>query len=446
MFESLTQKLQGVFQRLRGKGTLREADVAEALREIRLALLEADVNFRVVKDLVARIKERAVGEEILESLTPAQQVVGIVNEELCRVLGGDEDARLSFAPQPPTVFLIVGLQGSGKTTFCAKLGSLLRRQGRRPVIAACDIYRPAAIKQLQVIAEQVQVPVFTLGDRQDVVDIARAAMAAAAAEGRDPVIIDTAGRLHVDEAMMDEVARLERALGPQEVLLVLDAMTGQDAVNVASQFSERLGITGYVLTKLDGDARGGAAISVRAVAGRPIKFVGTGERPEAIELFQPERMASRILGMGDVLSLVEKAQSFVDEKAARELEKKIRANRFDLDDFLSQLQQVRKMGPLDELLAALPGFSRLAQKPEVDEGQLNRFQAIIQSMTREERQEPGVINGSRRRRIARGSGTSVQEVNRLLNQFAEMRKLFHEMNEVQSGRKRFHPARMMLMR
>jgi signal recognition particle subunit SRP54 len=446
MFESLSQKLQDVFQRLRGKGTLREADVAEALREIRLALLEADVNFRVVKDLVGRIKERAVGQEILESLTPAQQVVGIVHEELMAVLGGEE-GKLTFAPQPPTVMLVVGLQGSGKTTFCAKLGALLRRQGRRPLIAACDIYRPAAIKQLQVVAEQVQVPVFTLGDRPDVVDIARAAMAAASSEGRDTVIVDTAGRLHVDEQMMQEVQRLEAALRPQEVLLVLDAMTGQDAVNVASTFTERLGVTGYVLSKMDGDARGGAAISIRAVAGKPIKFVGVGEKPEALEPFHPDRMASRILGMGDIVSLFEKAQQTFDEKQARELEKRIRANQFDLEDFLSQLQQVRRMGPLEELLASLPFFGKGgAPKPEVDESELDRFQAIIQSMTRDERRDPAMINGSRRRRIARGSGTSVQEVNRLLNQYAQMRKMFHDMNEVQSGRKRLNPAHMMFMR
>jgi len=446
MFDSLASKLQDVFQRLRGKGTLRESDVAEALREIRLALLEADVNFRVVKDLCARIRERAVGHEILESLTPGQQVVGIVHEELCAVLGGDADTRLQFAPQPPTVIMAVGLQGSGKTTFSAKLGALLRRQGRRALIAACDIYRPAAIKQLQVIGEQVQVPVFTLGDRQDVVDIARAALAAATSEGRDTVIVDTAGRLHVDEEMMAEVERLEAALQPQEVLLVLDAMTGQDAVNVATRFTERLGVSGFVLTKMDGDTRGGAAISIRAVAGKPIKFVGVGEKPEALEPFQPERMANRILGMGDVLSLVEKAQGLIDEKQARELEKKIRANQFDLDDFLSQLQQVRKMGPLEDLLGALPFFGKGAPKPEVDEGELNRFQAIIQSMTRAERQEPAVINGSRRRRIARGSGTSVQDVNRLLSQFAQMRKMFHEINEVQAGRKRLPMGRMPFMR
>src|SRR5437764_4419116 len=418
MFDSLASKLQDVFQRLRGKGTLRESDVAEALREIRLALLEADVNFRVVKDLCARIKERAVGRDIMESLTPGQQVVGIVHDELCAVLGGGPEAhldgRLQFAPQPPTVMMAVGLQGSGKTTFCAKLGNLLRRQGRRPLIAACDIYRPAAIKQLQVIGEQVQVPVFTLGDRQDVVDIARAALASAASEGRDTVIIDTAGRLHVDEEMMAEVERLEAALRPQEVLLVLDAMTGQDAVNVASRFTERLGVTGFVLTKLDGDTRGGAAISIRAVAGKPIKFVGVGEKPDAIEPFHPDRMASRILGMGDVLTLIEKAEMVIDEKRALELEKKLRTNRFDLEDYLEQIQQMRKMGPLEQILKAIPGFSALQgkQKMEIDEKQFNRVQAIIQSMTREERREPSLVNGSRRRRIAAGSGTTVQEGNR----------------------------------
>lgn len=445
MFESLSQKLQDVFQRLRGKGTLREADVTEALREVRLALLGADVNFRVARNLEARIKERAVGQEILESLTPAQHVVGIVHEELQAVLG-EEAAAIQFAPKPPTVILIVGLQGSGKTTLCAKLGALLRRQGRRPLIAACDIYRPAAIKQLQVLGEQVQVPVFTLGDRQDVVDIARAALGAAATEGRDVVIVDTAGRLHVDEQMMAEVERLEQALQPQEVLLVLDAMTGQDAVNVATTFTTRLNVSGFVLTKLDGDTRGGAAISIRAVAGKPIKFVSVGEKPDTLEPFHPERMASRILGMGDVVSLFEKAHAQFDEQKARDLEKKIRTNTFDLDDYLNQLQEVRRMGPIQELLSSLPVFGKMAQKPEVDERELNHVQAIIQSMTKEERHNPSVLNGSRRRRIARGSGTSVQEVNQLLNQFAQMRRMFHDMNEIQSGRKRAGAGRLPFMR
>ncbi|MBI3912122.1 MAG: signal recognition particle protein [Armatimonadetes bacterium] len=442
MFESLTQKLQGVFQRLRGKGTLKEQDITEALREVRLALLEADVNFRVARDLCARIKEKAVGQEVLESLTPSQQVIKIVHEELCALLGEDE-SRLQYASRPPTVILMVGVQGSGKTTTCAKLAHLIRRQGRRSMLVACDIYRPAAIKQLEVVGAQVGVPAFTLGDRTDVVDIARAAVERAREQGVDVLIVDTAGRLHVDQVMMDEVARLEEALQPQEALLVLDAMTGQDAVNIASEFAGRLNITGFILTKLDGDTRGGAALSVRAVSGKPIKFVGVGEKPEMLEPFHPERMASRILGMGDVLSFIERAQQVVDEKEALALEKKIRANRFDLEDFLGQLQNVRKMGPLEQVLGSLPFFGgRTLSAEDVDETELVRFQAIIQSMTREERRDPSILNGSRRRRIARGSGTGVQDVNRLLNQYQQMRKLFQQMNQIESGRKRPHPLRM----
>jgi signal recognition particle subunit SRP54 len=433
MFNSLAQKLQGVFGRLRGKGTLREQDVSDALREVRLALLEADVNFRVVKDLVARIKERAVGVEVLESLTPAQQVIKIVNEELCAVLGEDE-SRIQYASRPPSVILMVGLQGSGKTTTCGKLAALVRRQGRRPMMVACDIYRPAAIRQLQVVGEGVKVPVHADTDSRDVVKIAQDGLRAAQAAQCDVVIVDTAGRLHVDEEMMGEVERLATTLQPSETFLVLDSMTGQDAVNVATQFTERLNVTGFVLTKLDGDTRGGAAISIRAVTGKPIKFVGVGEKADALEPFHPDRMASRILGMGDVLSLIERAQSAVDEKSALELEKKLRANKFDLDDFLSQMVQVRKMGPLDQLLAALPGFS--GADVQIDEKGLNRTQAIIQSMTRQERRDPEILNGSRRRRIARGSGTSVQEVNQLLKQFNEMRHMFSAFSKQKHGKKR----------
>jgi signal recognition particle subunit SRP54 len=447
MFESLSDKLQTVFKRLRGKGSLTEADVAEALREVRLALLEADVNFRVVKDFIARVKERAIGQDVLESLTPAQMVVKIVDEELTAILGGEE-ARINFAPRPPTVIMMVGLQGSGKTTHCAKLGSLLRKQGRRPLLAACDIYRPGAIKQLQVVGEQVQTPVFTLGDKQDPVGIARAAVQHAVENGHDVVIIDTAGRLHIDEQMMEEVARIQASLQPQEILLVLDAMTGQDAVTVAQEFTGRLGVTGFILTKLDGDTRGGAAISIRAVAGQPIKFVGVGEKPDAIETFHPDRMASRILGMGDVLSLIEKAEAVIDEKRAMELERKLRTNHFDLEDYLEQIQQMRKMGPLDQILNSIPGFSALQgkQKMEIDEKQFNRVQAIIQSMTREERHDPSIINGSRRRRIAAGSGTTVQEVNRLLNQFGQMRKMLHGIAEMERGGKRPRGFQLPFMR
>jgi signal recognition particle subunit SRP54 len=437
MFESLSDKLQDVFKRLRGKGSLTEADVSEALRQVRLALLEADVNFRVVKEFVARVKERAVGKDVLESLTPAQMVIKIVNEELTAVLGGEE-ARIEFAPRPPTIIMIVGLQGGGKTTHCAKLANLLRKQGRRPLLAACDIYRPGAIKQLQIVGEQVQTPVFTLGDKQDPVGIARAAVQHAAENGHDVLIVDTAGRLHIDEQMMEEVERIQAAIQPHEVLLVLDAMTGQDAVNVATEFTGRLAVTGFILTKLDGDTRGGAAISIRAVAGQPIKFVGVGEKPDAIEPFHPDRMASRILGMGDVLTLIEKAEAVIDEKRAMELEKKLRTNRFDLEDYLEQIQQMQKMGPLEQILNSIPGFSALQakQKVEIDEKQFNRVQAIIQSMTREERHEPSIINGSRRRRIAAGSGTTVQEVNRLLNQFAQMRKALAGIAEMERSGKR----------
>lgn len=446
MFNSLSAKLQGVFSRLRGKGTLREQDVADALREVRLALLEADVNFRVVKDLIARIKERAVGAEVLESLTPAQHVIKIVNEELCAVLGEDE-SRINYSHKPPTVILMVGLQGSGKTTTCGKLAAMVRKQGRRPLMVACDIYRPAAIKQLQVVGEGLKVPVYADEAQRDVVRIAQAGLQAAQAQQCDVVIVDTAGRLHVDDDMMSEVQRLEQALKPAETLLVLDSMTGQDAVTVATTFTERLTVSGFILTKLDGDTRGGAAISIRAVTGKPIKFAGVGEKSDALEAFHPSRMASRILGMGDVLSLIEKAQGAVDEKAALEIEKKIRANRFDLEDFLSQLQQVRKMGPLQEILAALPGFGGGNQPPpEIPEKELNRFQAIIQSMTREERRDPGMLNGSRRRRIARGSGTSVQEVNRLLKQFNDMRTVFSSINKMQTGKRKSPFGRMPFMR
>jgi signal recognition particle subunit SRP54 len=447
MFESLSDKLQNVFKRLRGKGSLTEADVNEALREVRLALLEADVNFRVVKDFIARVKERAVGQDVLESLSPAQMVVKIVDEELTAILGGEE-ARINFAPRPPTILLMVGLQGSGKTTHCAKLAHLLRKQGRRPLLCACDIYRPGAIKQLQVVGEQVQTPVFTLGDRQDPVGIARAAVQHAAENGHDVLIVDTAGRLHIDEPMMEEVERIQAAIQPAEVLLVLDAMTGQDAMNVATEFMKRLPVTGFILTKLDGDARGGAAISIRAVAGQPIKFVGVGEKPDAIEPFRPDRMASRILGMGDVLTLIEKAEAVIDEKRAMELEKKLRTNRFDLQDYLEQIQQMRKMGPLEQILAAIPGFSALQakQKLEIDEREFVRIQAIIQSMTAEERHEPSIINGSRRRRIAAGSGTTVQEVNRLLNQFGQMRKALHGIAEMERSGKRPRGFQLPFMR
>ncbi len=446
MFQSLSQKLTGIFQKLRGKGTLREQDVTDALREVRLALLEADVNFKVVKDLIGRIRERAVGAEVLESLTPAQHVIGIVNEELCAILGEDE-SRIRFASKPPTVILMVGLQGSGKTTTCGKLAAHVRRLGRRSLLVACDVYRPAAIRQLQVVGEGIKTPVHADLNEQDVVRIAKAGIRSALEQQCDVVIVDTAGRLHVDEQMMDEVVRLQQELEPDEVFLVLDAMTGQDAVNVATTFTERLNVSGFILTKLDGDTRGGAAISIRAVTGKPIKFVGVGEKSDALEPFHPTRMASRILGMGDVLSLIERAQGAVDEKAALDFEKRLRANQFDLQDFLGQLQQVRRMGPIDQILAALPGMGGANMpKPDIDEREMVRFQAIIQSMTLVERRQPELLNGSRRRRIARGSGTSVQEVNRLLKQFDQMRSMFSQIHKIQSGKKRFPGLRMPLGR
>ncbi|HEY3298725.1 MAG TPA: signal recognition particle protein [Armatimonadota bacterium] len=433
MFESLSEKLQDVFKKLRGKGTLSEQDVTEALREVRLVLLEADVNFRVVKDFVSRVRERAVGSEILESLSPAQHVIKIVNEELVALLGGEETA-LKLAPKPPTVIMLAGLQGAGKTTTAGKLANLLRKQGRKPLLVAADIYRPAAIKQLQVLGEQLNIPVFTLGDRQDPVSIAKAALGSAASNGNDVVILDTAGRLHIDEQLMAELTQIKSAVSPNEILLVVDAMTGQDAVNVAQQFNSALEVNGFIVTKLDSDARGGAALSIKAVTGKPIKFAGIGEKLDALEPFYPERMASRILGMGDVLSLIEKAEAAVDQKKAEELEKKFRENKFDFEDYLDQIQQMRKMGPLDQILEMIPGLNAKKMKDvDIDERQVYRIEAIIRSMTAEERHHPEILNASRRRRIARGSGTSIQDVNRLVNQFDQMKKMMRELSEMEQG-------------
>ena len=435
MFESLSEKLQNVFKRLRGKGALSEADVNEALREVRLVLLEADVNFRVVKDFIVRVRERAVGREVLQSLTPAQQVVKIVNEELTSLLGGSE-VGIKLAAKPPTIIILAGLQGSGKTTTAAKLANTLRKQGRKPLLVAADIYRPAAIKQLQVLGSQIGIPVFTLGDKQDAVSIGKAAVGSAQSSGQDVVILDTAGRLHIDEQMMDELKRLKAALSPDEVLLVVDAMTGQDAVNVAEQFNQALEVDGFIVTKLDSDARGGAALSIKAVTGHPIKYAGVGEKLDALEPFHPERMASRILGMGDVLSLIEKAEAAMDQQKVEELERKLRENRFDFEDYLEQLRQMRKMGPLDQLLGMIPGLNPKQMKGvEIDENQIGKVEAIICSMTREERHHPEVMNGSRRRRIAAGSGTSVQEVNRLMNQFEQMRKMIRDLADMEQGRR-----------
>lgn len=443
MFENLSGKLQSVFKKLRSKGTLSEQDVNDALREVRLALLEADVNFRVVKDFIARVRERAVGQEVLGSLTPTQEVVRIVNEELTKLLGGSE-AGLDLSPKPPTVIMLAGLHGSGKTTAAVKLANLMRRQGRKPLLVAADVYRPAAIKQLQVLGEQLGIPVFTLGDKKDPVDIAKAALGSAASNGHDVLILDTAGRLHIDEELMAELARVKSAVSPREILLVVDAMTGQDAVNVAEQFNQALEVDGFIVTKLDGDARGGAALSIKAVTGKPIKFAGVGEKLDALEPFHPERMASRILGMGDALSLIEKAEAALDEKKAEELERKLRENKFDFQDYLDQLQQMRNMGPLDQLLGMIPGFSAKSavggQGIEIDEHQLGRVEAIIRSMTKQERRHPEILNGSRRHRIANGSGTSVQEVNRLVNQFNQMKKMIRELTEFEQGSRRQRPS------
>lgn len=425
MFDSLADKLQGVFRRLRNKGALTEQDVADALREVRLVLLEADVNLKVAKEFTARVKDRAVGDQILEGLNAPQQVIKIVDEELTALLGGSQ-APLTFADRPPTVYMLCGLQGAGKTTHAGKLAALLRKQGRNPMLVAADVYRPAAIKQLQVVGEHVKTPVFTLGEKADPVEIARQAVAAASAGGNDVVIVDTAGRLQIDEPLMDELRRIKAAVEPQEILLVVDAMTGQQAVNVAEAFNDVLTIDGFILTKLDGDTRGGAALSIKSITGKPIKFVGVGEKMEALEVFHPDRMASRILGMGDVLTLIEKAEAALDEKKALEFEKKLRQNKFDFDDYLDQMRQMRKMGPLDQILGMIPGLGgNLGKMPglEINEKQLAHVEAIICSMTAHERREPGIINGSRRRRIASGSGTSIQEVNKLLTQFDQMRKM-----------------------
>jgi signal recognition particle subunit SRP54 len=437
MFENLSQRLAGVFGKLTGRGRLSEADIDAAMREIRVALLEADVNFQVVKAFVARVKERSLGSDVMKSLTPGQTVVKIVLDELTSLMGGGE-SKLVFSGRVPNVVMLVGLQGSGKTTAAAKLANLLRKQGRRPLMVACDVYRPAAIDQIQALGRELGVPVFRGEDGADPVDIARAGVKAAVADMRDVVIVDTAGRLHVDEEMMAEAARIRDAVRPDQVLMVIDAMTGQDAVTAASAFAERVDFDGVIVTKLDGDARGGAALSVRAVTGRPIKFVGVGEKLDALEPFFPDRMAQRILGMGDVVSLIEKAQETIDAEDQAALEAQLRSGEFTLDDFLSQLTQVRKMGSLKDILGMVPGMgaaqrAQLADA-EVDEKALDRTQAIIQSMSAAERRKPTLINGRRRSRIAAGSGTSVQEVNRLLDQFTQTRKLMKQMTK---GKGRF---------
>ncbi|MBP2662998.1 MAG: ffh [Firmicutes bacterium] len=436
VFESLADKLQQTFKKLRGKGKLSESDVAEALKEVRMALLEADVNFKVVKDLVAKIKERAIGQEVLESLTPAQHVIKIVNEELTNLMGGTQ-SRIAIASRPPTVIMLVGLQGAGKTTTAGKLAHLLKRQGKQPLMVAADVYRPAAIKQLEVLGEQLEIPVFTMG-QDNPVNIAKKAVDQALMMARDIVIIDTAGRLHINEDLMNELKSIKQTVKPHEILLVVDAMTGQDAVNVAESFNNDLGLDGIILTKLDGDARGGAALSIKAVTGLPIKFAGMGEKLDALEAFHPDRMASRILGMGDVLSLIEKAESAISLEKAQEMQKKLRKEDFTLDDFLEQIEQVRKLGPLDQILGMLPGMGKLKglQGLDIDNKEVKHIIAIIRSMTSKERRDPAVINGSRRKRIALGSGTRVQDVNRLLKQFGEAKKMMKRLKDMQkSGKK-----------
>ena len=434
MFSNLSEKLNNAFKKFKSKGKLTEADVKEGMREVKLALLEADVNFKVVRDFVKTVTERAVGSEVLESLLPAQQIIKIVHEELVNLMG-ETNTKLQISSRPPTVVMMVGLQGSGKTTHSAKLAGMYKKQGKRPLLVACDVYRPAAIDQLKVVGSQIDVPVFDMG-LGNPVEIAKAGVQHALRHGHDMVFIDTAGRLHVDEVLMNELSSIKEEVDPTEIILVVDAMTGQDAVNVASSFNEKLDITGVLLSKLDGDTRGGAALSVRHVTGKPIKFIGTGEKLDAIEPFYPDRMASRILGMGDVLTLIEKAQQNFDDQKAAELEKKLRENTFTLNDYLEQFRQVKSMGSLDEIVGMIPGIKPGALKDaKVDEKAMAHTEAIILSMTDEEREHPNLINGSRRKRIAMGSGTTVEEVNRLLRQYDQMSKMIKQLSGQMTGKR-----------
>ncbi len=435
MFGGLTEKLANAFKKFRNKGKLTAADVKEGMREVKLALLEADVNFKVVKEFVNAVTERAIGTDVLESLLPAQQIVKIVNEELIKLMGG-ETPKVNISPKPPTVIMMVGLQGAGKTTHSAKIASYYKHKGKSPLLVACDIYRPAAIDQLKIVGESAGIPVFSMGTKISPVEIAKAGVEHAKKNGHDMVFIDTAGRLHIDEELMAELVKIKESVGPTEILLVVDAMLGQDAVNVSKTFNDLLDITGVVLTKMDGDTRGGAALSVKYITGKPIKFIGTGEKLDALELFHPDRMASRILGMGDILSLIEKAEQAYDEKNARELEKKMREQTFTLDDFLEQMHQLKKMGNLDQLLAMVPGANTGALKnAQIDENQMVKTEAIILSMTRQERMRPDIINGSRRKRIANGSGTTVEDVNKLLKQFDQMKKMMKQFSGGMGKRK-----------
>ena len=425
MFEDLTARLESTLKRLRGQGKITESNIAESLKEIRRSLLEADVNYRVVKDFIEKVQQQAVGEEVLRSVTPGQQIVKIVHDELVRLMG-KAHSELKLAGIPPAVVMLCGLQGSGKTTFAAKLAHYLRKRGRQPMLVAADVYRPAAVSQLQVLGKSLNIPVYS-ENSEDALKICQGSITAARQQGCDVVILDTAGRLHIDEEMMQELERVKKELKPGEILFVADGMTGQDAVTAAKQFLGRLDYHGVVLTKMDGDARGGAALSIRQVTDRPIKFIGIGEKPDAIEAFHPDRLASRILGMGDVVSLVEKAQESIDVSEARKFEEKLRREQFNLEDFYHQLQQIKKMGPLDQILGMVPGIGKQLKNVSVDDKAFSRVEAIINSMTPLERHKPQLINGSRRRRIAIGSGTRVQDVNQLLNQFEEMRKLFRKL-------------------
>ena len=425
-FEGLSDKLESAFKKLKSKGSLTESDVREAMREVRLALLEADVNYKVAKDFTNTVTERAIGAKVMESLTPAQMVIKIVNEELTSLMGGTQ-SRIASAPHPPTVVMMCGLQGSGKTTHSAKIALRLKEQGHRPLLVACDIYRPAAIKQLQVVGEQIGVPVFEMGT-ENPVNIATEAIKLAKDQGYDYVFLDTAGRLHIDEELMQELKNVKSAVKPHEILLVIDSMLGQDAVTVASSFNEALGIDGLVLTKLDGDTRGGAALSARAVTGKPIKFIGVGEKLQDLDVFHPERMASRILGMGDMLSLIEKAEQTLNDKKAEQLEKKLRENKLDLNDMLMQFEDMKKMGPMKEILSMIPGVGKKLKDTDVDDKQIDYTMAIIRSMTMKERENPDIINPSRKRRIAAGCGLKVEDVNRLLNQYRQIQKVYKQLN------------------
>ena len=432
-FEGLSSKLQDITRKLRGKARITESDLKEMLREVKLALLEADVNYKIVKDFIATIQEKALGQDVLKSLTPGQQVIKIVKDELVELLGG-QDSKVNFTPNPPTIIMLVGLQGSGKTTTAGKLANLFRKQGKKPLLVACDIYRPAAIKQLQVVGAQLNIPVYSNENSKDVVQISKQAISHAISKLNDVVILDTAGRLHIDEALMQELKNVKQGVKPHEILLVVDSMTGQDAVNVAQSFNEALGIDGIVLTKLDGDTRGGAALSVKKVTGRPIKFAATGEKLSDIEEFHPDRMASRILGMGDVLSIIEKAEESFDEEEAKKLEQQLRKKEFDLDDYLAQLKQVKKMGSFSSLLKMIPGMANIKDL-KVDDKEFVRIESMIQSMTKEERRNPKILNGSRRVRIAKGSGTTVQQINQFMKTFEVTQKMMKKMQDGKNMKK-----------